>query len=68
MIRRIIPAFLVLLMMLAVAGSAFTEETSMEEIIIPGPNGTIYGVLKIPASGSPVPLVILSLYAIKSKV
>ena len=60
MIRRIIPAFLVLLMMLAVAGSAFTEETSMEEIIIPGPNGDIYGVLKTPASGSPVPLVILS--------
>ena len=60
MIRRIIPAFLVLLMMLAVAGPAFTEETSMEEIIIPGPNGDIYGVLKAPASGGPVPLVILS--------
>ena len=32
----------------------------MEEIIIPGPNGDIYGVLKTPASGGPVPLVILS--------
>ena len=31
MIRRIIPAFLVLLMMLAVSGPALTEETNMEE-------------------------------------
>ena len=60
MIRRIIPAFLVLLMLLAVSGPVLTEETIMEEIIIPGPNGDIYGVLKTPASGSPVPLVILS--------
>ena len=60
MIRRIIPAFLALLMLLAAAVPALTEENSMEEIIISGPNGDIYGVLQVPASAGPVPLVILS--------
>ncbi len=32
----------------------------MEEIIIPGPNGDIYGVLQMPETDGPVPLVILS--------
>ena len=60
MSRRTVSAFLFLLLLFTLPITVFTEESTMEEIIIPGPTGDIYGVLKNPASDSPVPLVILS--------
>ena len=60
MIRRMFAVFLALLAVLCLSSPVSAEETQMEEIIIPGPNGDIYGVLQLPETEVPVPLVILS--------
>lgn len=60
MIRRMFAVFLALLGVLCLSSPVSAEETQMEEIIIPGPNGDIYGVLQMPETDGPVPLVILS--------
>ena len=60
MIRRMFTVFLALLAVLCLSSPVPAEETQMEEIIIPGPNGDIYGVLQMPETDGPVPLVILS--------
>ena len=60
MIRRMFAVFLALLAVLCLSSPVSAEETQMEEIIIPGPNGDIYGVLQMPETDGPVPLVILS--------
>ena len=60
MIRRMLAFVLALLVIQALPMTVFAEEKNMEEIIIQGPNGDIYGVLQVPETETPVPLVILS--------
>ena len=58
--KRTIPVVLLVFLLFSITMTCYAEESHMEEIIIPGPNGNVYGVLQLPAGETPVPLVILS--------
>ena len=58
MMKRIIMLLLVMLIM--TAGQCMAEENTMEEIRINASMGELYGVLTIPDTDTPVPLIILS--------
>lgn len=59
MIKRFAGILVTVLILGFMCGGA-AEESQMEEIIVSGPNGEIYGVLQAPASREAVPLIILS--------
>lgn len=60
MVKRMLPVALLVVLMISIMITCYAEETHMEEIIIPSPNGHVYGVFQLPDGETPVPLIILS--------
>ena len=58
--KRLVPAVMVIMLLIGVIHTVFTEGSPMEEIIIQSPNGNVFGVLRLPEEKTPVPLIILS--------
>ena len=58
--KKVFAGILIGLLIPGLLCGATAEENKMEEIIISGPNGDIYGVLQEPAAADAVPLIILS--------
>ena len=58
--KKWIAGILIPVLMAGMICGVYGEENRMEEIIIPGPNGNIYGVLQMAATEEALPLIILS--------
>ena len=46
--KRLVPAVMVIMLLIGVIHTVFTEGSPMEEIIIQSPNGNVFGVLRLP--------------------
>ena len=57
--KRLLPVLSAIFFLMVIMHTAFAEE-SMEEIIIPSPNGNVFGVLQLPEGKKTAPLIILS--------
>ena len=58
--KRLVSGILFLVFLTGFIFGAFAEKNRMEEIIVNGPNGEIYGMLEMPAAEEALPLIILS--------